>query len=186
MKRNRNRMLAILGFIAISSASVLTPPALAKDHARTAGYNVLGQVQLQSGKTTDLFLRRSQNGRTFLYVASAGQTLSIFDVTNSSEPREVNHLALATTAGDFRVRPVSDRMAVATAATDPAEQFTVLDVGNAPTGAIAKRLDHVDAYTLDGASNTAYVAQNGRLSIIHFDQPVTREAEIWEQSYEAR
>jgi hypothetical protein len=40
--------------------------------------------------------------------------------------------------------------------------------------------------TLDAASNTAYVATGGELVVMRFDHPITHDAEIWKESYEAR
>ena len=81
---------------------------------------------------------------------------------------------------------MSDHVAIASGAPDASQSLTVLDLANAPSVEIAKTLKNVDAYAIDGETNTLYVAQRGKLSVMQFDHPITREAEIWEQSYEAR
>jgi len=53
MKRNRNRMLTLIGFVALSSFSVFTQSALAKDQAKVEGYKVVAQTALHNGKATD-------------------------------------------------------------------------------------------------------------------------------------
>jgi len=186
MTQNRTKPMAVYASAALSLLGFVALPAMARDHVRKPDYKVVGQVALQNGKTTDLFLRKNQKGRTFLYVASANQTLAIYDVTDKSEPHLVNRLALSTTRNSFEVRPISDRTAVATTSNDPATEFTVLDLDNAPSVEVAQRFKNVDAYTIDGANNTAYVSQDGQLLVIQFGHPVTRDAEIWEQSYESR
>jgi hypothetical protein len=184
---NRTNMRAAYISAAISLFGLLVAqPAMARNHAPKHDYQVLGQVALSNGKTTDLFLRKNQEGRTFLYVASANETMAIFDVTNNREPHQVNRLALSGNSNTFTLKPVSDRLAVATTANDPAREFTVLDLGNAPSVEIAKRLQNVDAYAINSATNTVYIAQDGQLLIMRFDHPVTRDAEIWEQFFEAR
>ncbi len=98
----------------------------------------------------------------------------------------MNTLALSSDKPAYQFRPVNERVAIASGAPDASQSLTVLDLANAPSVEIAKKLKNVDAYTIDGETNTLYVAQRGKLFVIQFDHPITREAEIWEQSYEAR
>lgn len=62
----------------------------------------------------------------------------------------------------------------------------MVDLGNGPSASVARQFKNAEAYTLDGVSNTAYIAEGGKLVMMRFDQPITHDAEIWEQSYEAR
>jgi hypothetical protein len=62
----------------------------------------------------------------------------------------------------------------------------VIDLGNGPSATVARQFKNAQASTLERASNTAYVATGGKLVVMRFDQPVTHDAEIWEQFYEAR
>jgi hypothetical protein len=182
---NPTKLPAVYASAAFSLLGLLTQPAMARNHTQEPDYKVMGQVALNNGKTTDVFLRKNQEGRTFLYVASVNKTLTIFHVTNSREPRQVNRLALSGNSNSFTVRPVRDRLAVATT-NDPADEFTLIDLDHAPAVEIAKRFKNVDAYTIDGIRNTAYVAQDGQLLVLRFGHPITRDAEIWEQFFETR
>ncbi|HEX4808788.1 MAG TPA: hypothetical protein VH325_07660 [Bryobacteraceae bacterium] len=161
-------------------------PAAPKEHHDSKANRIAYEETLANGKATDLFLRRSNNGGRFLYIASASGTLTIYDVSQPAEPRELNTLALSSEKSTFQIRPVSDHAAIASGAPDASQSLTVLDLANAPSVEIAKTLKNVDAYTIDSETNTLYVAQRGKLFVIQFDHPITREAEIWEQSYEAR
>ncbi len=67
-----------------------------------------------------------------------------------------------------------------------AEELTVVDLGDGPSARVARQFKNAEAYTLDGANNTAYVATAGKLVVMRFDHPITHDAEIWEQSFEAR
>jgi hypothetical protein len=184
---DRTKIRAASTIAALSLMSVLTTqPASARTRVQKPDYQVLGQAALPAGKTTDLFLRQSQDGRTFLYVASANQTMAVFDVTDDAEPHQVNRLALSGTSNAFTVKPIGERLAVASAAADPAQNFTVLDLNNAPSVQIAKTLKNVDVYIINGTSDTAYVAQGGRLIVMRFGHPVTHDAEIWEQFFRSR
>jgi hypothetical protein len=172
---------------AICSALILAAaPAAAKDHHDSETTHMLCEQTLANGKTTDLFLRRSNKGSRYLYIASANGTLAIYDVSQPAEPRELNTLALSSDEPTFQIRPVSEHAAIASGAPDASQSLTVLELANAPSVEIAKTLKNVDAYTIDAETNMLYVAQHGKLFVIQFDRPITREAEIWEQSYEAR
>jgi hypothetical protein len=184
---DQTKIRAASTIAALSVMSILAAqPISARTRVQKPDYQVLGQAALPGGKTTDLFLRQSQDGRTFLYVASVNQTMAVFDVTNNAEPHQVNRLVLSATSNAFTFKPIGERLAIASAAADPAHDFTVLDLNNAPSVQIAKTLKNVDAYTINGTTNTAYVAQDGRLTVMRFGHPVTRDAEIWEQFFQTR
>lgn len=176
----------IAGAVFATLALAGVPAAAKAHHDVKAANRMLSERMLASGKTTDLFLRRGNSGGLFLYLASANGTLSIYDVSHPSEPRELNTLVLNSNEPAFHVRPVNDHVLVASGAPDASQSLSILDLANAPAVAIAKTLKDVDAYAVDGETNTLYVAQRGKLSVMQFDHPITREAEIWEQSYEAR
>jgi hypothetical protein len=160
--------------------------ATVKHHPDNDGFKVVTKVTLGNSKTTDLHLLQGQGGRQFLYLASADGKLSIFDVTNLKELRKLNSWTMSDGADQtFHFQAINDRFAVASdSKTD--NNLTVLDLSNTPSEEIARRFKDVDAYAIDGDKQIVYVAQRGALVIIRFDRPITREAEIWEQSYEAR
>ena len=67
---------------------------------------------------------------------------------------------------------------------DPSQRLTVLNDTASPE--IAKQFTHVDAYTIDGGRSLVYIVEKGKLSILQLDRPLSREAQIWEQSYQSR
>lgn len=75
--------------------TIAAGPAVAKPHHDSKTKRVLCEETLANGKTTDLFLRRSNKGGRYLYIASANGTLSIYDVSQPAEPRELNTLVLS-------------------------------------------------------------------------------------------
>jgi hypothetical protein len=172
---------AVLAILAFTAA-----PAVANEHHASKTYRNVCEETLPNGKTTDLFLRRSNKGSRYLYVASANRRLSVYDVSRPAEPLLLNTLVLSSNKTAFQIRPVSEHAAVASGVPDASQSLTVLDLDNAPSIGIAKTLRNVEAYAIDGETNTVYAARNGRLFVIQFDHPITRDAEIWEQSYEAR
>jgi hypothetical protein len=186
MKRNRKQLNRVVALTALTAMILSSQIVFAKTHGRAKGYKVLSETNLGAAKTTSMFLRQDHRGHEFLYVASDAGILSIFDVSNPAEPRRVDDLKLRGAENTFRVRPVSKRIALATRAADSTEELTVVDLGNGPSAMVARQFKNAQAYTLDGASNTAYVATGGKLVVMRFDQPVTHDAEIWEQFYEAR
>jgi hypothetical protein len=61
-----------------------------------------------------------------------------------------------------------------------------LDPSAAATPEIAKPFKNDGCYTVDPSDQTLHVVQQGWLSVVRFDRPITREAEVFEQSYQAR
>jgi hypothetical protein len=187
MKRRTNRTIQpLIAAAALLALGVFTQPARARDHREPSGYQVLAEESLAPGKTTDLFLRKDEKGHVYLYVASEDSVLSVFDVTNPKELRPMQVLNLSGARSTFQVRPVSNRMAVATTAPDTGNSVAILDFSNLPSPKVAAELKQVDAYAIDGSTNTLYAAQRGKLVVMRFEHPMTREAEIWEESYNAR
>jgi hypothetical protein len=186
MIRNREQLNRVVTLTALTAMMLSSQIVFAKNHGPAKGYKVLSETTLGAAKTTSMFLRQDHRGHEFLYVASDAGILSIFDVSNPAEPRRVDDLKLTGTESTFSVWPASNRIALATRAADSAEELTVVDLGNGPSATVARQFKNAQAYTLDGASYTAYVATGGKLVVMRFDQPVTHDAEIWEQSYEAR
>ncbi len=114
MKQNReqlNRLVAITALTTMISGGQI---AFAKTHGTPEGYKVLAEQNLGMAKTTSMFLRRDHRGRQFLYVASDAGILSILDVSSiPAEPRKVDNLTLTGGESTFRVRQVSNRIALA-------------------------------------------------------------------------
>jgi hypothetical protein len=173
--------VAVLGLMGVSANS-----AFAKERQDEQGFKVIAVRNLTNAKTTGLFLLKSQRGKQFLYLTSADGKLSIFDVSHPGNLRELSSWALDNgDAQTLRVQPINDRFVIASdRKTD--DSLTVLDLSNTPSEEIAKQLKGVDAYAIDGNREVLYVARRGELMVIRFDHPITRDAEIWEQSYEAR
>ena len=186
MKRKTFRENVITTTAILLSLGALTTPITAKENHRHAAYRVLSEETLNNGKTTDLFLRTDAKNHQYLYVASADNTLAVYDVTDPKELRKTQSLNLSGANSEFTIRPVSDRMAIATEAPNTGSNLTVLNFSNLPSTEIEKQLKNVDAYAIDGDTNTLYIAQQGKLVVMRFGHPITREAEIWEESYNSR
>jgi hypothetical protein len=186
MKPNLNQLNRVVSITALTTMILGGQIVSAKTHRSTEGYKVLSETNLGVAKTTSMFLRQDQRGHAFLYVASDTGILSIFDVSDPAEPRKVNDLRLTGSDNTFTIRPVSDRIALATRAADSAENLSVVDLGNGPSAKVARQFKNADAYTLDGVNNTAYVAADGKLVVMRFDHAVTHDAEVWEKFYEER
>jgi hypothetical protein len=191
MKRNHQigkfpaRTLATL--LVLGAGLTLTvQPMLAKEHIQKAGYTLVGKTVLQNAKATDLFLRKDEQGHKYLYVVYADDTLAVLNVTNGVEVSETHRLALATNAPTLHMEPLNSRFAAATNAPEPDRQFAVVDMKDAAKPEIAKEFKNVDCYTIDPGDETLYVISDGALSIMRFNRPITRDAELFEQSYNAR
>ena len=161
-----------------------SPLASAKERPKRSDIRVVSQIALPGSTTTDLFLRMNAVGQTFLYVVHSDHSISVLDVTNSEAPKELDELHLTEGPSQVHLRPLGPDAVLATAACDPSQRLAVLNDTASP--AITKQFTHVDSYTIDGGRSLVYIAEKGKLSILRFDRLLTREAEIWEQSYESR
>jgi hypothetical protein len=171
---------------AVLGAGLAVQPMLAKGHTKKLGYTLVGQTALPNAKATDLFLRRDDRGHKYLYVVYATDTLAVLNVTNGAEVTEVNRLALATNTQTPHVEPVSARFVVLTNAAAPERDLAVVDTSTPATPEIAKEFKNADCYTIDSSDETLYVVRDGELSIMRFDHPISRDAELFEQMLEAR
>jgi hypothetical protein len=179
------RKSSITSFIFAAALLVETfgsPLASAKGRPNHSDVHVVGQIGLPGSPTTALFLRMNAVGQTLLYVVQGDHSISVLDVTKPEEPKEVDELRLNEGSPQVHLRAVGPD-AVLTTASDPAQPAT----GNGTAcPEIAKQFSHADVYTIDGGRSLVYIAEKGKLSILKFDRPLTREAEIWEESYESR
>jgi hypothetical protein len=114
LNKNIRTVVSVAAFSLFGVLAV--QPATARTSLQTPDYKVLAQAALLFEKTTDLFLRANQQGRTFRYVASANQTITVFDVTNNREPRQVNRPSLASNSNALSVKSVGNHLAVVAAA----------------------------------------------------------------------
>jgi hypothetical protein len=151
-----------------------SPLASANERPRRSDARVVSQVGLPASTTTDLFLRMNAVGQRFLYVVHSDHSISVLDVTNPEEPKELDELHLTEAPSQVPLRSIGSEAVVAKAACDLSKRLAVLNDTAFP--AIAEQFTHVDAYTIDGGRSLVYIA----------DLPMTREAAIWEQSYESR
>ena len=93
------RKISITSFVfaaAVLLVETLGPPlASAKELPKNSNVHVVSQIGLPGSMTTDLFLRMNAVVQTFLYVVHSDQSISVLDVTNSEEPKELDELQLA-------------------------------------------------------------------------------------------
>lgn len=64
-------------------------------------------------------------------------------------------------------------------------ELTVVDTCD-PANQVAKQFKGADYFAVDSGTQTLYVVRQGKLSIMNFDHPITRETERFEQYYQAR
>ena len=171
---------------AVLGAGVAVQPALAKGHAKDTGYKIVGETALQNAEVTDLVLRWDNRGHKYLYVVYANNTLAVLNVTNSAEITERHLLTFAPNTQAPHVEPVNARFVVFSNTAAPERNLAVVDTNTPATPEIARELKNADCYTIDPTDQTLYVAQRGELSVMRFDHPISRDAELFEQSYENR
>ena len=176
----------LISVVALALTSVCAVPAFASDHFVSKGFTVITVLPLDNTITTELHLLTGTDGKQFLYLASTDGHLSIFDVTRPSHLRELNSWRLTSSdTQNLRIEPINDRFVIASdAKTDT--HVAVLDVSDAASKEISRQFKHVDAYAVDDNKQVLYVAQPGKLTVVRFDHPIDKDAEHFEESYEAR
>ena len=141
-----------------------------------------------------------QNGKRFLYLVSADEKLSMFDVTHPGALRELSSCMLASSEAQFyRVRLISnqsglpaeseadDRVAMVALSEAALKEIAPrVTLSDAASEEIGRHFKGVDAYAVDENKRVLYVAQRGELTVIRFNHPISRDAELFEESYENR
>ncbi|HTF66544.1 MAG TPA: hypothetical protein VK638_28060 [Edaphobacter sp.] len=186
MKLRHQISRTVVAALAFTVMGLSTQAAAANSVVTHKGYQLLGETTLGNTKVTDLFLRADGHGKTYLYVAYAGNTISVLDVTDETTPHEVNHFSLAGASNGLQIDPISSRLALATDAVKTGNDMAVVDLDDGAGPEITKSFHDVDCYTVDGRQAVAFVAHGGELSIVRFNRPVTRDTEIWEQLFKTR
>jgi hypothetical protein len=97
----------------------------------------------------------------------------------------MHRLALATNTPTQDAEPVNARFVLVTNAAAPERDLAVVDTNTPATPETAKEFKNIDCSTIDPSDETLYLVGHGELSIMRFDRPISRDAEIFEQSYEA-
>ena len=177
------RVRNVLAVATVATARLFASPANV-DTTKNTEWRLTAEKDLGNERTTDMFLRKDHRGHTYLYVVSANDTLVVLDVTKSDEMRLMTQSKL----NDGGRLPYNRPEHVAAAELDSGEvqDLSTPDLSTVLSADSAKKLKNVDAYTIDDRTNTVYAVERGRLLAVHFDRPITREAEIWKQSYDAR
>ena len=186
MKFNSFTSKLLTSVAALALTSVWANAAVAKDHHNDKGFKVIAVRTLDNTEVADLLLLNGQGGKQFLYLASADGTLSIFDTSHPGHLRELSSWRLTSSdTQNFRIESINDRFVIASdARTD--DHVAVLDLSNTASKEIARQFKDVDAYAVDDNKQVLYVAQPGQLTVVRFDHPISRAAELFEESYEAR
>jgi hypothetical protein len=167
-------------------AGLAVRPALGAGHQKNPGYPLLGQMPLPNANATDLFLRQDKQRHKYLYIVYADNTLSVLNVTNTGEITETRRLALTTSKATAHAEQVNASSVVLSNTPQPEQDVTVLDTSAPATPEIAKQFKNADCYTIDSNGDTLYVVNDAELSIVHFDRPVSRDAELFEQMLQNR
>jgi hypothetical protein len=181
MKRNIIRVGKVLTTAALATALFASLAFAGVHSTKDAGWKVLAEKDLGDG-TKDMFLRRDDRGHTYLYVTSANNKIFVLDVT------EVKRMRLITqsSVNESGSRLQGVREGVATTAAIRSNSVSTPEGSNVLPTSLAATIKHVNAYVIDDNSDTAYVAEAGKILAVRFNRPITREAQLWEESYDAR
>jgi len=156
---------------------------------------VLAHVPLNSATTLQMFTRRDNKGRLYLYaLGQAGQAVSVVDITDAARPSIVSQVPYSGPAGYGNVQTLGmntalvempDQVAAPTNAT-PAKSLALLDISNPAAPHITLRFAGVTAVSRDDSRSLLFIANNEGLWIVRHYEPPDIGVTAWENFVSAR
>src|SRR3984885_766762 len=99
-----------LAFPLVLAFAIISPPLQAKDPHKadpSKSPEVLAHIPLNSATTVQMFTRRDNKGRLYLYALSAaGQAVSVVDITDAAKPSLISQVAYPGQTGYGNVQTV--------------------------------------------------------------------------------
>jgi hypothetical protein len=156
---------------------------------------VLAHIPLNSVTTVQMFTRRDNKGRLYLYALGAsGQAVSVIDITDAAKPSLVTQVAYPGPTGYGNVQTlgmntalveIPDQPGAPTNAT-PAKNLALLDISNPAAPHITLRFAGVTAVSRDDSRNLLFITNNEGLWIVRHYEPPDIGVTAWENFVSAR
>jgi hypothetical protein len=169
----------------------------AKDHktAPSKGPEIVGHIALNAAMTQQMFTRRDNKGRLYLYsLSAAGQAVSVIDITDAAHPAVISQVAYAgpTGAGNVQTLGMNTEMvevpdqAAAPANAPPAKNITLVDVSNLAAPHVTLRFAGVTAVARDDSRSLLFIANNEGIWVVRHYEPPDIGVRAWEDFVSAR
>lgn len=182
------KTVTTLTVLALAAASQL----LAKDPKKPAPSKVpeiVGHIALNATTTQQMFIRRDNKGRLYLYsLGAAGQAVSAIDITDAARPALISQVAYSgpTGAGNAQslgmnteLIEVPDQPA-APANAPAAKNIALVDVSNPAAPHVTLRFSGVTAIAHDDSRGLLFIANNEGIWIVRHYEPPDAGTIAWE------
>jgi hypothetical protein len=156
---------------------------------------VVAHIPLSSAATVQMFTRRDNKGRLYLYALHpAGAAVSVVDITNATRPALVNQVAYPSPGGYGNVQTVGTNTALVELADQsaapsnpvPAKTVALLDISDPAAPHITLRFAGVTAVARDDSRSLLFIANNDGLWIVRHYEPPDIGVTAWENFVSAR
>jgi hypothetical protein len=156
---------------------------------------VLAHIPLNSVTTVQMFTRRDNKGRLYLYaLGAAGQAVSVIDITDAAKPSVISQVAYPGPIGYGNVQTVGTNTALVEIADQPgvpanatpAKNLALLDISNPAAPHITLRFAGVTAVSRDDSRSLLFIANNDGLWIVRHYEPPDIGVTAWETFVSAR
>lgn len=180
------------------SALAIASQLQAKDphkSAPSASPEIVGHVTLNAETTQQMFTRRDNKGRLYLYsLGAAGQAISVIDITDATHPALVSQVAYSGPTGAGNVQPlgmntelveVPDQSAIP-AVPQPAKNIALVDISNPAAPRVTLRFAGVTAVARDDSRSLLFIANHEGIWVVRHYEPPDIGVQAWEDFVSAR
>jgi hypothetical protein len=163
----------------------------AKDPHKTTpakGPEIVGHIALNAAMTQQMFSRRDNKARLYLYcLSAAGQAVSVIDITDAAHPALISEVAYSGPTGAGNVQTlgmntelveVPDQPANPANAL-PAKSITLVDVSNPAAPHVTLRFAGVTAVTRDDSRSLLFIANNEGVWVVRHYEPPDVGVKAW-------
>lgn len=156
---------------------------------------VVAHIPLNSAATVQMFTRRDNKGRLYLYALhQSGQAVSVIDITDAARPALVSQAAPPSPTGYGNVQTIGINTALveipdqpATPANvTPAKNIALLDISDPAAPHVTLRFAGVTAVYRDDSRSLLFIANNEGLWVVRHYEPPDIGVTAWENFVSAR
>lgn len=170
----------------------------AKDPNKTApskGPEIVGHVALHAAMTQQMFTRRDNKGRLYLYsLSGAGQAVSVIDITDAAHPALISQVAYSgpTGAGNVQTLGMNTELVevpdqpASSANALPAKNIALVDISNPAAPRVTLRFAAVTAVARDDSRSLLFIANNEGIWVVRHYEPPDVGVRAWEDFVSAR
>jgi hypothetical protein len=160
-----------------------------KKPAPSKGPEIVGHIALNATTTQQMFIRRDNKGRLYLYsLGAAGQAVSAVDITDAAHPALVSQVAYSGPTGAGNVQSLgmnTELIEVPDQPTTPAnalaaKNIALVDVSNPAAPHVTLRFAGVTAITRDDSRSLLFIANNEGIWIVRHYEPPDIGTIAWE------